>query len=81
MRHLPLFIAAAAALWLQGCASHPETRAFTEQERYQLSMESLNRQGLPYDDYMREKAQLLRAQSEQAGRWVQLPPPARAREG
>lgn len=81
MKSMTLSIALATALLLQGCAGHPEERAFSEQERYQLSLESLSRQGLPYDDYVRQRASLECAHQAAPRQWVQLPSVGAAREG
>ncbi|MBD1554035.1 hypothetical protein [Pseudomonas typographi] len=51
-----LMLAAATAA---GCASHPEDRPFAAEEQYQLALESLARQGLPYETYMRQRAALV----------------------
>lgn len=46
---------------LAGCASHvsPELRPYTAEENRQLALESLNRRGLSFDEYLAQKAALL----------------------
>jgi outer membrane lipoprotein SlyB len=52
---------------LAGCATDgPETRPYTPEERFQLSMEALNRQGLSYDQYVQARAKLIRGQDANA---------------
>lgn len=48
---------------LAGCANHPELRPYTAEETRELALESLARQGLPFDEFQRRKAALLRAPS------------------
>ncbi|WPO98403.1 hypothetical protein SFA35_17385 [Pseudomonas sp. HR96] len=44
---------------LTGCANHPELRPYTAEETRELALESLARQGLPFDEFQRRKAELL----------------------
>lgn len=52
---------------LAGCASHPELRPYTAAETRELALESLARQGLPYDEFQQRKAALLRAEQSSQG--------------
>lgn len=68
-----LLIPLIALAVLSGCAAQPgpETRPYSAEESFQLSMESLNRRGLSFDDYTRERARLIRSQAPQAQGLVQ----------
>lgn len=63
---LPILVLAAMSV-LAGCATAgPEARPYTSEERTQLSLEALNRQALPFDQYVQARARLMRAQNTTA---------------
>jgi hypothetical protein len=67
MKNVLLIAAIATVCMLTGCATPgPEARPYSQQERAQLSMEALNRQALPFDQYMQARARLMRAQTTTA---------------
>lgn len=66
-----LIVILAMATALIGCASHPEQRPISVEEHYQRSLESLARQGLPYDEYVRQRAVLVRGHAAGTGRVAQ----------
>jgi hypothetical protein len=47
---------------LAGCASHPEERGYTAEERHELALEALSRRGLSYDEYQQQRARIEREQ-------------------
>ncbi|WP_263265081.1 hypothetical protein [Pseudomonas sp. RIT-PI-S] len=67
MKRSMLLLTLISAAVLAGCTTAgPETRPYTAEERFELSMEALNRQGLPYDQYMQARAKLIRGQNVNA---------------
>lgn len=67
MKNALLIVAMTAVSALAGCTTAgPETRPYSPQERAQLSMEALNRQALPFDQYIQARARLIRAQNTTA---------------
>ncbi|WP_213880025.1 hypothetical protein [Pseudomonas sp. dw_358] len=52
---------------LAGCANHPELRPYTAAETRELALESLARQGLPYQEFQQRKAALLSASQQPQG--------------
>lgn len=73
MKRSTLITVLLLAATLGGCAGHPETRPFSNEENYQLSLEALARQGLPFDEYVRQRAVLVRAHDSNAGQVAQAP--------
>ena len=68
MKRLTILASLIVIATLAGCASNaPETRPYAAEESFQLSMESLNRQGLPVDQYVQARNKLIRAHNENAG--------------
>jgi acyl-[acyl carrier protein]--UDP-N-acetylglucosamine O-acyltransferase len=61
MNRLLTFSLLLAVSVLAGCASHvsPELRPYTAEETKELALETLNRQGLSFDEYHAKKAALL----------------------
>lgn len=61
-------LALVAISTLAGCATAgPEARPYSAEERAQLSLEALNRQALPFDQYVQARARLVRAQNTTVG--------------
>lgn len=72
MKRSMLLASLIALAMLTGCAtSSPESRAYTDEERFELSLEALNRQALPYEQYMQARARLVRAQDAEASNLAQ----------
>lgn len=67
MKRSMLMVAVMSFAVLAGCSTtSPETRPYSAQERFELSMEALSRQGLPYDQYVQARARLVRGQDANA---------------
>ncbi|WP_248767748.1 hypothetical protein [Pseudomonas sp. MWU12-2345] len=61
MKHSSMLLLLLGISLLAGCASHssPELRPYSAEESRELALEALNRRGLSFDEYQREKAQLM----------------------
>ncbi|WP_225774582.1 hypothetical protein [Pseudomonas sp. Marseille-Q5115] len=67
MKRSLLLIPLMSVAILAGCTTAgPETRPYSAEERFELSMEALNRQGLPFDQYVQARAKLVRGQNANA---------------
>jgi hypothetical protein len=67
MKRLMLLLSLVSVAVLAGCTTQgPESRGYSTEERFELSMEALNRQGLPFDEYVQARAALIRGQNTSA---------------
>ncbi|MBF7143449.1 MULTISPECIES: hypothetical protein [Pseudomonas] len=72
MKRSMLLASLIALAMLTGCAtSSPESRGYSNEERFELSLEALNRQALPYEQYMQARARLVRGQDAEASNLAQ----------
>jgi uncharacterized lipoprotein YmbA len=66
-----------STLVLAGCSTAaPESRPYSAQEHFELSMEALSRQGLSYDQYVQARTRLVRGQDAAATGLVESTAPA-----